>query len=129
MEFFQFIKGTDGRDLYDLFNVVDQPTEGLWNHYCNWWTTNKQEWDARFNPRGILDTSWARFVSWTAKMCMNIYMEVFKTMTMNPSLINGEQLLWQTTLMKNLILDLKLANQMDSVQPKTWFQKVVALRK
>ena len=129
MEFFQFIKGTDGRDLYDMFNVVDQPSEGLWGHYADWWTSNKVGWDDQFNPRGTLDTSWARFVTWTSKAFMKIFMDILMTMTMNPSLMNGEQLLWQTTILKNLVLELKLANLMDTVQPKTWFQRIVALRK
>ena len=129
IEFFQFVRGTDGRDLYDMFNVVDQPSEGLWEHYSNWWTSNKIEWDNQFNPRGTLDTSWARFVTWTAKTFMKVYLDIVATMTLNPSLMNGEQLLWQTTVLKNLILELKLANLMDVVQPKTWFQKMVALRK
>ena len=129
MDFFQFIKSTDGRDLYDMFTVVDQPSESLWTHYHNWWTSNKIEWDDKFNPRGTLDTSWARFVAWTAKAFMRIFMDILTCMTMNPSLMNGEQLLWQTTLMKNFILDMKLANLMDVVQPKTWFQRMVALRK
>lgn len=129
MEFFQFIKGPDGKELYEMFTVVDQPSEGLWAHYNNWWTTHKLEWDNRFNPRGILDTSWARFVAWTSKAFMRVYMDVLICMTINPSLANGEKLMWQTTLMKNFILDLKLANQMDSVQQKTWFQRMVQLRK
>ena len=128
VEFFQYIKSNDGKDLYDMFNVVDQPTEGLWQHYLNWWTTNKIDWDNQFNPRGILDTSWARFVTWSTKAFMKVFMDILMTMTMNPSLMNGEQLLWMTTILKNIILDLKLATLVDSVHPKTWFQKVVALR-
>ena len=129
VEFFQFVKSNDGKDLYDMFNIIDQPTEGLWNHYNNWWTTHKEEWDAKYNPRGILDTSWARFVTWTSKAFMKVFMDVLMIMTTNPSLMNGEQLLWYTILMKNFILDLKLATKEDSVVPKTWFQKMVALRK
>ena len=48
LEFFQFIKSLDGRDLYDMFNVVDQPSEGLWAHYNNWWVEQKHNWDAKF---------------------------------------------------------------------------------
>ena len=129
VEFFQFIKSNDGKDLYDMFNVVDQPSEGLWNHYLNWWTSNKIDWDLNFNPRGTLDTSWARFVTWTSKAFMKIFMDLLITMTMNPSLMNGEQLLWMTTIMKNFILELKLASKEDATNPKTWFQKMVALRK
>ena len=129
LEFFQFIKTTDGRHLYDMFNIVDQPSEGLWNHYHNWWTTNKVDWDAKFNPRGNLDATWCRFVFWTSKMFMDIYTRMISTMTINPTIYNGEQLLWEATLLKNLILDLKLATKTDSTSPKTWFQRVVALRK
>ena len=129
VEFFQFIKSNDGRELYDMFNVVDQPTEGLWNHYADWWTTNKIQWDDKFNPRGILDTSWARFVTWSSKTFMKVFMDILTTVTMNPSLLNGESLLWQTTILKNIILDLKLANKADTTNPRTWFQRMVALRK
>lgn len=129
VEFFQFLKMPEGRDLYDMFTVIEQPSEALWNHYHTWWSDNKQVWDEKFNPRGILDPSWARFVAWTSKAFMRIFMDILTIMTMNPSLMNGEQLLWQTTLLKNFILDLKLATSADSVRPSTWFQRLVALRK
>ena len=129
IEFFQFIKSNDGKDLYDIFNIIDQPTEALWNHYCNWWTTNKEVWDNKYNPRGTLDTSWARFVTWTSKAFMKVFMDTLMIMTVNPSLMNGEQLLWYTVLMKNCILELKLTTTEDAVGQKTWFQKMVMLRK
>jgi len=128
-EFYQFIKSTEGRHLYDMFNVIDQPSEALWEHYHNWWTSSKIEWDNQFNPRGNLDATWCRFVMWTSKMFMDIYSKVLATMSINPTIYNGEELLWEATMMKNLILELKLATKMDSVAPKTWFQRVVALRK
>ena len=129
VQFFQFVKIPDGRHLYDMLTIADQPSEALWNHYENWWTTNKQAWDERYNPRGILDPTWARFVAWTSKAFMAQYMGLLNIMTLNPSLINGEQLLWITTVLKNFVLDLKLASSADSERPNTFFQKIVALRK
>ena len=129
MDFFQFIKAPEGRDLYDMFNIVDQPSESLWEHHNNWWTSNKITWDDQFNPRGKLDVTWCRFIMWSSKLFMSVYMTVLKTVTVNPSLYNGEQMLWEATLMKNLILDMKLATKIDSKNPKTLFQRLVALRK
>ena len=129
MEFFHFVKSLDGRHLHDMFNVFDQPSEALWEHYSNWWTSNKIEWDNQFNPTGRLDNSWVRFVVWTSKMFMSVYETVFMQMAINPSLINGEEILWKSTLMRNLILELKLATKLDSINPKTWFQKMVNLPK
>ena len=129
LEFFQFIKSLDGRDLYDMFNIYDQPSESLWEHYNNWWTSNKVDWDNEFNPRGTLDNSWVRFIVWSSKMFMTAFMAVYFKISINPSMINGEELLWYATIMKNLVLDMKLATKLDSTQPKTWFQKVVNLQK
>ena len=109
--------------------MVDQPTEALWNHYFNWWTTNKEVWDNKYNPRGILDTSWARFVTWTSKAFMKVYMDMLMIMTVNPSLMNGEQLLWYAVLLKNFLLDLKLTTLADAAGQKTWCQRMVMLRK
>ena len=44
----------------------------------------------------------ARFVTWTSKAFMKVYMDMLMIMTVNPSLMNGEQLLWYTVLMKNI---------------------------
>ena len=129
LEFFQFVKSTDGRHLYDMFNVIDQPSEALWEHHSNWWTNSKTEWDSKFNPRGILDATWCRFVMWTSKMFMDVFTRLMSTISINPTIYNGELLLWEVTLLKNLVLDLKLATKIDSENPKTWFQRIVALRK
>ena len=129
MEFFQFIKSPDGKDLFDIFNIFDQPSESLWEHYSNWWTSNKIDWDNQFNPRATLDNSWIRFVVWSSKMFMTVFMTVFMKVSLNPSLLNGEELIWYATMLKNIVLDLKLATKLDSVDPKTWFQRVVKLRK
>ena len=129
MEFFHFIKAPDGRDLYDIFNIYDQPSESLWDHYANWWASSKIEWDNQFNPSDRLDNSWVRFVVWSSKMFMSVYQTVFMKMALNPSLLNGEELLWCITFMKNMVLDLKLAHKLDADTPKTWFQRMVNLPK
>ena len=129
VDFFPFVQSNAGKDLYDMLSIFDQPSEALWNHYANWWSSNKIGFEDKYNPRGTLNTFWIRYVQWTSKTFMTAFNDLTLKLTMNPSMINGEELLWQTTLMKNLILDLKLATKLDAKNPSTWFQKMIALRK
>ena len=104
--------------------ISGQPTPALWKHYENWWCAGKTIWLDKVSPRKDDTPDWHMLVQWKSKLFMEIYWQIVMQISINPSSLNLERLIWKFTALRNIILELCLAKEEELRNKSTIFQEI-----
>ena len=69
------------------------------------------------------------FVAWRAKLFMHVFLGIQKTMVINITSVPLEQLIWDFTALRNILLELRLVVEDDLEKPSNYFQKLAVMGK
>ena len=63
-------------------------------------------------------------VQWKSKLFMEIYWQIVMQVSINPSSLNLERLIWKFTALRNIVLELYLAKEEELRNKSTIFQEI-----
>ena len=126
LSFFQFLKSPMGSDLNTMLHLPGQPDPGQWDIHNRWWLLQRENLDDRLGRRGDAP-DWPMFVAWRSKLFMHTFLDLQGKMVTNLTAVPLEKIIWDLTTLRNILLELKLVNQEDLKDPKTYFQKVAVM--
>ena len=107
-----------------MLGIAGQPSESLWAHHENWWNNARQKWNNALKTQQD-QPDWPQLVWWRSKTFMAVYMKVLTEVITNPSRPSLEGLMWDFTVMRNALLDLKLVSETDlQGKANNLFQKI-----
>ena len=128
MTFYQFIKSPMGLDLWSILSLSGPLNPEKWDVYNRWWLREKEALHDKLGRRGDAH-DWIMFVIWRSKLFMHTFLDVQKIMVLNITLMPLEKLIWDFTMMRNILLDLKLVCEEDLNKPNTYFQRLATMGK
>ena len=125
---FQYVKSPMGADLWSLLALNGPLNPDQWDQYDRWWLNTKETLHNKLGRRGEAP-DWIMFVHWRSKLFMSAYLEIQKVAVINVTMVPLEMLIWNFTLLRNILIELKLVAEDDLVKPTTFFQKLATIGK
>ena len=126
LTFYQFVKSPLGADFTTMVSLGGPLNPAQWDHYERWWLRNREDVNSKLQIRGE-QSDWVMFVAWRAKLFMHIFLGIQKNMVINITAVTLEQLIWDFTALRNILLELRLIVEDDLEKPSTYFQKVAVM--
>ena len=128
MTFYQYIKSPMGADLWSILSLNGPLNPDQWEQFNRWWLNAKENLNNKLGRRG--DTSdWLMFVNWRSKLFMHTFLDIQKIVVLNVTMLPLEKIIWDFTMLRNILLDLKLVAEDDLVKPDSYFQKLATMGK
>ena len=126
MTFYQFIKSSMGVDLWSMLSLAGPLNPDKWDVHNRWWTRQHGWLHDKLGRRGDAH-DWIMFVIWRSKLFMHTFLDVQKILVLNITILPLEKLIWDLTMLRNILLDLKLVAEEDLHKPSTYFQKLATM--
>ena len=117
-----------GADLWAILSLGGPLNPDKWDLHERWWLRQKGELHDKLGRRGDA-SDWIMYVTWRSKLFMHTFLDVQKIMVLNITMVPLEKLIWDFTMLRNILLDLKLVAVEDLAKPSTYFQRLATMGK
>ena len=117
-----------GADLWSLLSLNGPLNPDQWDQFNRWWLNAKEHLNNKLGRRGD-SSDWLMFVHWRAKLFMHTFLDLQKIVVLNVTMLPLEKIIWDFTMLRNILLELKLVAEEDLAKPNTYFQKLATMGK